>query len=59
MDERDAIVAWLKGCEAMHIANADRKGQKTARRHHADACHHIAAAIERGEHLTARLKGEE
>ena len=50
--ERAAVVAYLRACEAIHIENANRKGQIQARKHHADACRYAADAIERGEHLT-------
>ena len=37
-EERAAIVAWLNNCRAEHEKHAHRKGQKSARRHHIDAC---------------------
>lgn len=49
--ERDAIIAWLEDCLAVHQENSARKGQVTARRHHMDACENIIAAIKRCEHL--------
>ncbi len=48
--ERAQIVAYLHECRLIHEANATRKGQVTARRHHIDACTHIADAIAAGAH---------
>lgn len=53
--ERNAIVAYLRECEAIHQSNLRDGKNKTASKHHADACHFAADAIERGEHL---IKGE-
>ena len=48
-DER-RVIAWLRDCKRLHDLNADRRGQKLARKHHADACHFAALGIETGEH---------
>lgn len=53
--ERKAIVDWLRECEANHVDRAENgKRFKTESRHHAEACHHIAKAIELGEHHKQR-----
>ena len=49
--ERAKVVAYLHECRLIHEANATRKGQLTARRHHIDACTHIADAIASGAHM--------
>jgi hypothetical protein len=52
--DRDAILDWLRECEARHLENVNNGKHVRASRHHADACNHIAAAIERGSHLDPR-----
>lgn len=49
--EREAIVAWLREKRDVHLDRAENgKRHKVASRHHADACHYAADAIERLAH---------
>mgnify|MGYP003404804569 FL=1 len=57
-EERAAIVAWLNNCRAEHEKHAHRKGQKSARRHHIDACRFISEGIANAEHHKPYNQGE-
>lgn len=50
LDERAAIVVYLRECEAIHQTNLRDGIDKTASKHHANACHYAARAIEEAEH---------
>lgn len=49
--EREAIVQYLRECQAIHESRLESGKHKTASKHHADACKYAAIAIERGDHL--------
>jgi len=51
-EERAAVVAYLRKCEAIHLRWARSRGTtRGERNYHAAACRYAANAIEAGEHL--------
>jgi hypothetical protein len=48
--ERTLIVKFLRDCQGIHEANNLAGKDKTASKHHADACRYAADAIEEGAH---------